>query len=470
MKKQFQLLLSITAIFCATNGLAQLRLPSIIGSGMVLQQNDSVTLWGWCGPSAKVIVTTSWNNHSDSTVATNMASWHLKVKTPAAGGPFTIVIKSQQTITLTDVMIGEVWVCSGQSNMEWNYYNGIKDIKPELANAPVPNIRFFNIPKTGAAYPQDDVKATWQVCDSNSLKSFSAVGYFFGKRLQQQLNVPIGLVNASWGGTPADTWTPAEVIANDPLLKEANNKLAIYPWWPSAPGAAFNGMIAPISWYNIAGAIWYQGEGNTATPATYTHLFTSMIDAWRDAFHKSIPFYYVQIAPYKYDYTNVGALVQEAQAKAMTHPNVGMIVTTDIIDSVTNIHPGRKKPVGDRLANQALVKTYARNGIECESPSFKSLEVQKEKLLIHFTNSGGTMKSNDNIMGFFVSGEKEQWFAAEAKIEQDKIVVWSKEVMQPVHVRYGFGNTIVGNVSNAVGLPLIPFRTDAWPVSIEKVK
>ena len=198
---------------------AQLRLPSIISSGMVLQQNDSVNLWGWGNPSEKILVTTSWNGKTDTATVNNRANWKIKVKTPSAGGPYTITLKANNTIVLNDVMIGEVWVCSGQSNMEWSYLNGLKDVKDELPNCYNTNIRFFNIPKTTANHPQDDVKADWKVCDSNSLKSFSAVGYFFGKKINKDLNVPVGLINSSWGGTPAEVWTPEPIFDNDDALR-----------------------------------------------------------------------------------------------------------------------------------------------------------------------------------------------------------------------------------------------------------
>ncbi len=213
---------------------AQLRLPAVLSSGMVLQQKDSVTLWGWNSPGARLYVNTSWNNATDSTFTTSGALWQLKVMTPAAGGPYEITIRSYDTIKLADVMIGEVWVCSGQSNMEWSSYNGEKDIPAEFSNAPNRNIRFFHVPKTTSGHPQDDVKAKWTVCDSNTLKGFSAVGYFFGKKISQSLNIPIGLINSSWGGTPAEVWTPAELIDRDPELLAATDKLnktsTGWPW------------------------------------------------------------------------------------------------------------------------------------------------------------------------------------------------------------------------------------------------
>ncbi|ULQ50694.1 sialate O-acetylesterase [Flavihumibacter fluvii] len=457
-------------LFTGFETAAQLRLPAILSSGMVLQQNESVTFWGWAGPSEKVYVTTSWNNRTDSAVVSNMATWKLKVMTPGAGGPFTITIKSRNTITLSDVMVGEVWVCSGQSNMEWSYYNGTSDIAPDFPSANNKNIRLFHVPKTAAVYPQDDVKASWTACDSNTIKSFSSVGYFFGKKLQQELNVPIGIINASWGGTPAETWTPEETIKQDPLLSSAAIQLNSFPWWPSAPGQAYNGMIAPLANFSIAGAIWYQGEGNTTNNSSYHQLFTRMIDSWRQAWGKLLPFYYVQIAPFKYGRTNEGALLQEQQTLTMTHPKTGMVVVSDLIDSVTNIHPSRKKPVAERLANWALADTYGQTGINYKSPVLISATREKDKMILRFSNAPGGLQINGNeAAGLYVSGDQEEWFPAKARVKNDVMTVWSPLVKQPRHVRYGFGNTVVGNISSSEGLPIVPFRTDNWKVAQDPI-
>ena len=341
---------------------AQLRLPAIISSGMVLQQNDSANLWGWGNPSEKILVTTSWNGKTDTTTVNNRANWKIKIKTPTAGGPYTITLKGNNTVVLNDVMIGEVWVCSGQSNMEWSYWNGLKDVKEELPTCYNTNIRFFNIPKTTANHPQDDVKADWKVCDSNSLKSFSAVGYFFGKKINKDLNVPIGLINSSWGGTPAEVWTPEHIFDNDDELRLAAARLQSFRWWPNHDGLCYNAMIDPITKFNIAGAIWYQGESNVGNNDTYYKLFTTMIKSWREAWKKDFPFYYVQIAPYKYGNNNVGALVQEAQTKAMNFPNTGMVVITDLIDDVNNIHPSNKHDVGTGSLTGHWLKLINKKG------------------------------------------------------------------------------------------------------------
>jgi sialate O-acetylesterase len=451
---------------------SQLRLPAIISSGMVLQQNDSSSLWGWGNPGEKILITAGWNGKTDTVTVNNRANWRIKLKTPSAGGPHTITIKGSRTITLEDVMIGEVWVCSGQSNMEWSYMQGLQDVKTELPTCFNKNIRFFHIPKTTANHPQDDVKAEWKICDSNSLKTFSAIGYFFGKKLNKDLNVPIGLINSSWGGTPAEVWTPENIFDDDEELRLAAARLQSFRWWPNHDGLCYNAMIDPITKFNIAGTIWYQGESNVGNNSTYYKLFTTMMKSWRDAWKKEFPFYYVQIAPYKYGFNNQGALIQEAQAKAMNFPNTGMVVITDLINNdPNNLHPTNKHDVGLRLANWALAETYKIKGIVYKNPMYKSKTTNKNQIILSFENIPKGFKENNAIEGFFLLDMKTgQWLPAQARIEKDKIFVWNDTATEPIHVRYGFGNTLIGNVFSKEGLPLCPFRTDNYDVDQSQVK
>ena len=407
---------------------------------MVLQQQSKVKLWGWAAPTEIIFITTSWNNKTDSVKTTRDANWQLFVETPTAGGPFTITFKGQNTITLDNVLIGEVWICSGQSNMEMNEHWGLPDVRAELpAAAANKSIRFFYIPKTTSSAPQDDCKAPWTLCDSNTLKAFSAVGFFFGKKLNADLTVPVGLINANWGGTPAEVWTPADLVNNDPELKASAEKLQPRDGWTKTPGATFNGMLAPVTNFSIAGAIWYQGESNTAAPYTYSKLLTTMIDSWRKAWNKNIPFYYVQIAPFTYGNNFDGSLVREQQTKAMMHDNVGMVVTTDLTDDTTDIHPKNKHDVGYRLANWALAETYHKPGIVYKSPVYKSINVQKDKAIISFDNvPTGLMAKGKNITTLLIAGADKKFYPASAKIDNDKLIVWSKQVTQPVAVRFSF--------------------------------
>jgi len=458
------LLFSIIIVSCLSfqTG-AQLRLPSIISSGMVLQQNDSANLWGWGNPAERILVTTSWNGKTDTATVNNRANWKIKVKTPVAGGPYTITLKGNNTIVLNDIMIGEVWVCSGQSNMEWSYWNGLKDIKDELPACYNDNIRFFHIPKTTANHPQDDVKAEWKVCDSNSLKSFSAVGYYFGKKLQDSLHVPIGLINASWSGTPAETWAPVAVTESDEALKKAAATLTQTKWWPITPGAAYNGMIAPITNFAIAGAIWYQGEGNAIIHPTYQLLFTGLIDAWRKAWKKDFPFYYVQIAPYTYGKDNISAFLREQQTRSMSFPNTGMVVITDLVEDVNNIHPKNKKDVGARLANWALAETYHHTGFAYKSPVFKNMIIKNGKAEIYFDNApNGFMIKGDKATEWAIAAADRNFQPAEVKIEKNRVIVFNKNIRGPLAVRFAFSDTAIGNIFSKEGLPVNPFRTDNW--------
>lgn len=443
---------------------AHIRLPSVIGSNMVLQQQSKVKLWGWSSPAERITVTTSWNNKTDTVIATRDANWKIFIQTPAAGGPYTITLKANNTIVLENVMIGEVWVCAGQSNMEMSYWNKLKDIADELPTAANPNIRFFQLPRTTSDHPQDDCAAKWTECDSNTLKSFSAVGYFFGKRLNKELNVPIGLINSSWGGTPAEVWAAEESIESDPVLKAAAAKIPPAPWWPYLPGKTYNGMIAPLTNFSVAGTIWYQGEGNTANPGTYSKAFTAMIDSWRKAWEKEFPFYYVQIAPYAYETKYAGARIQEQQTIAMRHENVGMIVITDLINNdPKELHPGNKHDVGYRLANYALGQTYGKTGFAYKSPFYKSMSVSKDRITLQFDNAPmGLVSKDKNITELYIAGSDRVFHPAQASIEKDKLVVWSKEVKEPVAVRYAFSNTAIGNLFSKEGLPVGPFRTDDW--------
>jgi len=445
------------------SGTAQLRLPAVISSHMVLQQQSSVRLWGWAGPSNQVVVTTSWDHKTDSVKTTRDACWQIFVKTPPAGGPYSIRIESGNRIELEDIMIGEVWVCSGQSNMEMNEQWGLPDAKAELPICANPNIRFFYVPKTTGKYPQDDCKGNWALCDSNSMKAFSAAGYFFGKKLNASLQVPIGLINANWGGTAAEVWAPSSLVLEDSILSAAAAKRTPADWWPNTAGYAYNGMIAPLTNFSIAGVIWYQGESNVGAANTYGQLFTGMIGAWRKAWNKEFPFYYVQIAPYKYGEKDQGARLQEAQAKCMQYPRVGMVVVTDLVNDTNDIHPKNKHEVGYRLANWALAENYHKEGVVYKSPVFKEMSVVKGKAIIQFEGLPSVLQiKGDKITELWIAGADHVFYPAEAKLEKDRLIGWSKMVKSPVALRYGFGNTAMGNLFSKEGLPVTPFRTDDW--------
>jgi sialate O-acetylesterase len=460
MKKIFfLLLLSGGTIAC----FARLRLPAVISSNMVLQQRSNTRLWGWCDPGERILITSSWDHRTDSAKGTRDGKWEVRFPTPGAGGPYTIELKAANTIVLDNILIGEVWICSGQSNMEMSETWGLPDVKNELPSCYNNNIRFFHIPRTTSTYPQDDCQGHWAVCDSNELKSFSAVGYFFGKRLNKELNVPVGIVEAAWSGTPAEVWTPADLVNGDPLLKDSAARVTPANGWPYLPGYCYNAMIAPIASFDLAGAIWYQGEGNMSVPEGYGRIFTAMIGAWRKAWNKPLPFYYVQIAPFTYGTGNKAAFLREQQANSMKLANTGMVVVSDITGDTANIHPKDKHDVGERLANWALADTYHREGIVYKNPACRSMERKGDKVMIDLADApNGLVIRGTAATDVWVAGEDRVFYPAEARVDGSRLIVSSGQVKNPVAVRYQFDNAGVGNIFSKEGLPLAPFRTDRW--------
>jgi sialate O-acetylesterase len=367
-------------------------------------------------------------------------------------------------------MIGEVWVCSGQSNMQWSGDQKLQQSLDEAPNATNRKIRFFYVPRSTADYPQEDIKAGWKVCSPEEMIHFSAIGYFFGKKLQNDLNVPVGLINSNWGGTPAEVWTPKEVFDQDPVLKDASLKLNPAERWPISPGSTYTAMIAPLTKFRIAGAIWYQGEGNTANYNTYAQLMGKLIGSWRAAWGYAFPFYYVQIAPFSYGNYNVGALIKEQQAACLTIPRTGMVVIHDLVDDVKNIHPVKKMEVANRLANLALADNYGVKGVEYKYPMYKGMIIEKNRVRIHFHHAdNGLMATSKDLNEFYIAGADKKFLFASAKIEGNTVVVWNKAVKEPVAVRFGFGNTAIPNLFNKEGMPVNMFRTDSWEVQTNAV-
>jgi sialate O-acetylesterase len=385
------------------------------------------------------------------------------VHTPAAGGPFTITLQASNTVTLENVLIGEVWVLSGQSNMEWSALNNNKQAQDEAPNALNPNLRLFQVPKTTAPYPQDDCPGEWKVCNPDDMRRFSTIGYFFGKRLHEELKVPIGLINASWGGTPAEVWTPREIIENDVQLREAAEQISPTPWWPSNTAYAYNAMIAPLNSYKISGVLWYQGESNTGRANLYPRLFTNMIQSWRKAWKDDFPFYYVQIAPFNYDRPLIGALLREAQTQSSYLPKTGMVVISDLVDDVRDIHPQNKKEVAERLARLAMAETYHKPIGAYTYPSYRNMFIEGSRVRLFFDHAeNGLLARNGELTDFMIAGEDRKFVKAVAKIEGQTVIVSSSEVKKPLAVRFGFSNTAMPNLFSREGLPVNLFRTDSW--------
>lgn len=442
---------------------AQISLPSVFADHMVLQQNSEVPVWGWGDASSTVKVVGSWA--LTDTVSAEVkpdGSWKATLKTASAGGPYTVSFIGNGNKVLNDVMLGEVWLCSGQSNMEWTAMHGIDDRDAEIAAANHPNIRFFHIPKRGDANPQNNCDATWAACTPDVMKNTSAVAYFFGRNLQKELNVPIGLIVSAWGGTPAEVWTPEEAVLSNEQLRSVM-PAKTYPWWPVEAGVLYNQMIHPIAPYCLAGAIWYQGESNQDHASSYGVLLKTMIESWRKSFEKDFPFYLVQIAPHTYNSKDNGpAMIREAEEwVSRTVPATGLVVVSDLVSDVKNIHPTDKQHVGLRLANQALGKTYKCLSTGYESPVFGNMTVDKNKAVLSFLHAEkGLVCTDKQISGFRIAGADGVFEPARAQIKGNTVLVTSPKVKVPITVQYCFDDATMGNLFSAEGLPVAPFRTD----------
>jgi sialate O-acetylesterase len=467
MKHSFYNQLLATALlvfFFANYSSAKVVLPSVFSDNMILQQNSEAAIWGWAGAGENLKIVAGWNTADTVKVkAGNDAKWTATLKTVGAGGPYSIQIFGSSNVELKNVMLGEVWICSGQSNMEWSVNSNILNGEEEAAKANHPNIRIFHIPKIGAGYPQQTCNATWTVCTPETMRSTSAVGYFFARELQQKLNVPVGIIISAWGGTPAEVWIEKSRIENNVELYK-NRYTEKYDWWPGDPGICYNSMIAPVVPFAIAGAIWYQGESNCVNHKIYASLMKTLIENWRSDFKKEFPFYFVQIAPYNYGENGTSEYVREQQAKTeKIVPNTGMVVVSDLVDNIKDIHPRNKLDVGKRLANFALAETYKQEVGAYKSPAFQSMQITGNEIRLSFENVLTDLKSTGkNPAQFLVAGADQKFVPATAKIEGKNILISSKEIKNPVAVRFCFDDTSMPDVFSTEGYPLAPFRTDNW--------
>lgn len=442
---------------------AQVSLASVFSDHMVLQQNSDVAVWGWGDASATVKVVGSWAPKDTATAVINSdGTWETALKTAPAGGPYTLSVSGNGNCELNDVMLGEVWLCSGQSNMEWMPMYNIDNGEAEIAAANNSNIRFLHIPKRGAVTPQNSCDANWAVCTPDVMKKTSAVAYFFGRNLQKDLNVPIGLIVSAWGGTPAEVWVPEERILSDATLKAVMPQKT-YPWWPVESGVLYNQMIHPIVPFTLAGAIWYQGESNQDHAGSYGLLMQTLIESWRKSFRKDFPFYLVQIAPHTYNSADNGpAIVRECEEWVSRKVSgCGLVVISDLVKDVKNIHPTNKQDVGLRLANLAMGKIYNPTATGYESPVFENMEVNKGKAVITFLHAeNGLMCKEKQLTGFRIAGADGHFEPAKAQIKDNTIIVSSPKVKNPAVVQYCFDDATIGNVFSKEGLPVAPFRTN----------
>ncbi len=462
--------LVVAAMLLSVPVSAEIKLPSIIGDQMVLQRDRAVPVWGWDDAGAEVTVT--MGQATATAKAGSDGRWVVELPAMAAGGPHTMTIQGTNTVTLENILVGEVWVCSGQSNMEWTVQRSANP-EAEIAAANHPKIRHIKIPHVPMDTPQDNVPSDgWKVCSPETVADFTAVGYFFGRHLLTELDVPIGLIGSNWGGTRIEPWTPPVGFQSVPALKDITDNLASFPAKTAdgkinhqSPLALYNGMIHPLLPFAIRGAIWYQGESNNGEGMLYHEKMKALIHGWRSVWNDpELPFYYVQLAPYRYagEPTRLPG-IWEAQLKTLSVPNTGMAVTVDI-SNLADIHPVNKQDVGKRLALWALAKTYGQTDLVYSGPLYKSLKIDGNKAIVSFDHVGGGLISRDGqpLTHFQIAGEDGQFVAASAEIAGDTVVVSAESVAQPVAVRLGWHQEAEPNLSNREGLPASPFRTDSW--------
>lgn len=486
--------MALLAICCAAvQNQAAVRLPGLFSDHMVLQQGRPVAIWGWADDGEEVVV--QFGNQTQRATGRDgkWAVWLDKLK---PGGPGTLSVRGQNSITLLDVLVGEVWVCSGQSNMEWPLQRSY-EAQAEIRKAANPMLRLLTVPKLKSDRPTDEVKAVWQECAPQSVSNFSAVAYYFGRDLQKARGVPVGLIHTSWGGSPAEVWTRREVLQNNPdysrhildgfstAQKQYEENLRRFeqeeaearnagkqvsrnrPGAPWKPSELYNGMIAPLIPYALAGAIWYQGESNAGRAYEYRTLFADLIRNWRHDWNEGdFTFLAVQLAPFKAIREQPGesdwAELREAQLLATKIlPKVGMAVITDVGDE-KDIHPTKKEPVGARLALAARAITYGEK-IPYSGPVYRSMKIDGNQATLTFDHADGGLEARGGALtGFAIAGKDQQFFPATARIHGDKVVVSSPKVSEPIAIRFGWADYPVVNLWNKAGLPASPFRTDQF--------
>ncbi|PYM16018.1 MAG: sialate O-acetylesterase [Verrucomicrobia bacterium] len=507
-KRRFPILLRLCLVLiCSTLLLAraEVKLPGLFSDGMVLQQGVRAPIWGWADAGEEVTV--SFRGKKASATASD-GKWRVKLPVQKAGGPDTLIVEGKNRIELKNVLVGEVWICSGQSNMEFPLSHSFES-ENDIANSANPNLRLFPVPKLKANEPVDDVRARWQECNPDTVTNFSAVAYYFGRDLQKAREVPVGLIHTSWGGSPAEVWMSEKVLESNPEYKnaileaygaalknyqdalerfkreeadlksqekDAGRKPPSPPFWK--PAELYNGMIAPLAPYAIKGAIWYQGESNAGRAWQYRRLFPDMIRNWRhDWGQGDFAFLAVQLAPWdrnkKRNIDQITATpvdsdwaeLREAQLLASrVLPKVGLAVITDVGDK-DDIHPTKKAPVGGRLALLARNIAYGEK-VECCGPRYRQMRVKGNQVILDFDHVGGGLESRGGrLRGFAVCGPDKRFVWADANVDDGKVIVSSPQVGKPVAVRYGWADYPVVNLFSREGLPASPFRTDDFPLT-----
>lgn len=469
-------ILAFALVLFAVSVRAEVRLSAIFTDGMVLQQQKQVPIWGWADKGATVKVQTSWDQKSYEVKANAKGAWRLFVQTPVAGGPYSVQVSEGNTISLEDVLIGEVWLCSGQSNMEMPLKGypaqPILGSTEAILSSSDDQLRLYTVPRNPLLKPADDSKpSSWKKAAPGTVDNFSATAFLFGKRLREILKVPVGLVHSSYGGSNIEAWMDAawladmediEIPKKEEGLKDKNRVATML----------YNGMIHPIVGYGIKGMIWYQGESNYDRPDQYETLFPRLVAKYRELWQNdSIPFYYAQIAPFDYAALppyHVGgkynsAYIRDAQRKSLAKiSHSGMAVLLDIGEKDI-IHPSHKKEGADRLALLALGDTYGVKGLRYKSPEYDHVEIKGSTALVRFRESGlGLTAFGKDLSTFEIAGEDKVFYPAQAFITREGVMVSSPRVANPVAVRYAFKDFVVGDLFGVNGLPVSSFRTDDW--------
>lgn len=443
----------------ASTAQAGVKPNNLFTDGAVLQRGVKVPVWGTGRPGEKVTV--EFQGQEVSTTADKDGTWRVELAPMEAGGPSELSIHGDYEVEIKDVLVGEVWICSGQSNMQWSV-KASADPEATIASAGDPKLHLFTVPRAPADQPLKEVVSRWEPCTKETVPEFSAVAYAFGRELRKALGVPVGLINTSYGGTPAEAWTSRPVLESNEAFKSILDNPGK---GPHAPAGLYNAMIAPLVPYAIQGAIWYQGESNASRAAQYRTLFPAMIKTWRDAWGQGeFPFLFVQLAPFMAIKSEPSeshwAELREAQLMTLSaSPRTGMAVITDLGDE-KDIHPKQKQPVGARLALAARALAH-KEDIVYSGPIFKEMKVEDGKAALTFSHlGGGLMAKVGDLKGFTVAGPDGKFVNAKAEIQGDKVIVSAEGISEPKAVRFGWADYPVVNLYNEEGLPASPFRTD----------
>ena len=474
LRNGFVALLSLLAAFTMN---AAIKLPALFSDNMILQQKTKAPIWGWAEKNQNLKIKTSWDAKTYEVKADNAGKWKTQLQTPAAGGPFTIeVTEGKEKIVVKNVLIGEVWLCSGQSNMEMPLkgFPGqpVLNGNETIVHSTNKNIRFLTIPRATVLTPNEDFHGKWDIAAPQTTGNFSATAWYFGSLLQELLQVPVGLIHVSYGGSSMEAWMNREMLKDFKETKIPTTKEDLAKDPNRVATTLFNGMLSPVIGYGIKGCIWYQGESNYERAGQYKELMRKMVGSWRGLWNQGdFPFYYCQIAPFDYaqfhpnDYLDKynSAYLREAQLQASAEiTNSGMAVLMDI-GEINNIHPADKKAGGSRLAYLALTKTYGLSGFEFESPEYKAMEIKDNSVTVSFDKApNGITSYGKEVSGFEVAGSDKVFYPAKVVVRRKSVVLTSDKVKEPVAVRYLFKDFAKAELFSTGGLPVSSFRTDNW--------